>query len=650
MAVMVALVGLTAIAANLCILSLHKNVHECIEQSCPLVTAARNMDKYNMLARFELRNYMEEEDPAKLEEIEKRYQEHIAKHDRIEEKIGVAIDNIITPDEAMKETWQNGIDTVIPKFDKAAKENIAAHREYINIRQQRITEMNHHKKHGFQLLDLLVELQSENLNDKKIYRQLEELETLHTYSALTNKEYLTTGLTTTPGERSSIAGNFKKYNDQFNEKLKELEITLGKNSKSNMIESISKAHNDFSDSALMENRLFDLLEKELVLKEKEKALITETELLAQAGSEIATKLIDLTNSNLKKHNLVTGHKAGLISNASIAFYVLVFLTCWIVTKSLSSRIVKPIEDLTTASKRIAKGDHTKQIEVSSKDEIGELCNSFNIMSDELKEEITERKKAERERGRLLEMLEERNKELQNVVYIASHDLRSPLVTINGFSEELGQLCDEVKNILEKESVDEDVKNKVIPLLKEAIPEDLRFITAGTDKMQMLVKGLLQVSRVGTAVVNMGPLDMDLLIKQIQEAMQYKISNSNVMFKAEKLPGCFGDEAMLNQVFSNLIDNALKYLDKDRQGNIHVSGWEENGNCVYCVEDNGIGIAPQNQKKIFEIFHQLDPHSQTPGEGLGLTIIGRILDRHNGKIWLESEQGKGSKFFVSLPTA
>jgi signal transduction histidine kinase len=129
--------------------------------------------------------------------------------------------------------------------------------------------------------------------------------------------------------------------------------------------------------------------------------------------------------------------------------------------------------------------------------------------------------------------------------------------------------------------------------------------------------------------------------------EFRLKEGNVKMEVTELPFCMGDEMKLNQVFSNLFENALKYLGNSKPGIIRVSGYKEDGQSVYCIEDNGVGIAPEHIDKIFEIFHQLEPASSS-GEGLGLTIVQWILQRHNGKIWIESEPGKGSRFYISLP--
>jgi signal transduction histidine kinase len=132
-------------------------------------------------------------------------------------------------------------------------------------------------------------------------------------------------------------------------------------------------------------------------------------------------------------------------------------------------------------------------------------------------------------------------------------------------------------------------------------------------------------------------------------MEFQIKQSGASVRVGKLPSCAGDAIQINQVFSNLLDNALKYLDPSRPGVVEVSGHTENDRSIYVVRDNGIGMAREHQEKAFEIFHRLDP-SRGEGEGLGLTIAQRILERQNGKIRVESALDKGSCFFVSLATS
>jgi len=263
-------------------------------------------------------------------------------------------------------------------------------------------------------------------------------------------------------------------------------------------------------------------------------------------------------------------------------------------------------------------------------------------------DISDRKRAEQERERLMEMLEAKNKELQSVVYIASHDLRSPLVNIYGFTKQLAESCDELSHLIRTPAADRQTAEKVSPLLDEDIPQALNFIHSGADKMQKVIDGLLKMSRVGTAHLTIAHLDMQSLVNDIVEAMSYEIRDRGADVAVEELPACTGDRDQIDQAFSNLMNNAVKYLHPERKGQIKVWGRQEGPMCVYCVEDNGVGIPPEHQDRVFEIFHRVDPRCGVAGDGLGLSIVSRILDRHKGRIWLESEPGEGSRFFVALP--
>jgi PAS domain S-box-containing protein len=265
--------------------------------------------------------------------------------------------------------------------------------------------------------------------------------------------------------------------------------------------------------------------------------------------------------------------------------------------------------------------------------------------------ITERKEAENARDRLNRELALKNKELESILYAASHDLRTPLVNILGFSHELSQNCDSLRTALEKKETSTSVEKEeeIYSALYEAIPEALGYILTSAEKMDSLISGLLRLSRLGREAMKVEPLDMNLMMSDIEKSMEYQVKEAGAQLEIGTLPPCVGDASQINQVFSNLLDNAVKYLDKSRPGVIRVSGRVAGEQNIYCVEDNGVGIAPDHQEKIFEIFHRLQLDIES-GEGLGLTIVRRILDKHKGSVWVESEQGKGSKFFVSLPVS
>jgi len=179
-------------------------------------------------------------------------------------------------------------------------------------------------------------------------------------------------------------------------------------------------------------------------------------------------------------------------------------------------------------------------------------------------DITERKQAEQELERLNTELARKNRELEQIIYVTSHDLRSPLVNVHGFSKELDYSLKELASAIQSESVPADIREKVASILEEDIPESMQYIHASISKMDSLLSGLLKLSRLGRAAIKIDKLDMNNLISNVVSNFEFQIKEADVKLEISELPPCEGDIIQINQVFSNLLDNALKFLDPVRR--------------------------------------------------------------------------------------
>jgi PAS domain S-box-containing protein len=264
------------------------------------------------------------------------------------------------------------------------------------------------------------------------------------------------------------------------------------------------------------------------------------------------------------------------------------------------------------------------------------------------QDITDIKDAQKEREGLMRTLAAKNEELESIIYASSHDLRSPLVNIQGFSWELARDCEGVMQIVRDAKLPTELLQQLEPLLKESMPSSVEYINASVRKMDDLLRGLLRLSRLERDTVPAGPVDVGRLLAGIIDSMSYRIEQVGAEVVVGDLPPCRGDAGQIAQVFSNLLDNAIKYRSEGRATRVRISGTAQGKMQMYRVEDNGPGIAQMHREKVFEIFHRLDPTGPVAGEGLGLTITRRIVQRHGGSIWLESDEGRGTAIVFTLP--
>lgn len=294
---------------------------------------------------------------------------------------------------------------------------------------------------------------------------------------------------------------------------------------------------------------------------------------------------------------------------------------------------------------ITKSGEIKPVEFDGnieRDEDGNFICTHCMMQD-----ISQRLIEQSQKEMFNSVLQEKNKELESIIHIASHDLRTPLVNVKGFSRELKYSCDRVKELLEDVIINGDKADELHEILQNEVPESLGFIINSAEKMSAILDGLLKLARLGKSALTFEDIDMNELVCEIRDSMEYTIHNLDVKVEIEDLPPCRAEREQIIQIFSNFLSNALKYLDEDRKGHIKITGEKIPGYTKYCVEDNGIGIEQDNLDKIFGIFYRISSEGKQPGDGLGLTIVKRIVEMHKGAVWAESEYGKGSKFSFTI---
>ena len=283
---------------------------------------------------------------------------------------------------------------------------------------------------------------------------------------------------------------------------------------------------------------------------------------------------------------------------------------------------EPVKSLETEVTSAGKGKRWIEASVSL---LGKGDDVFAIQV--IAEDITERKAREAELKRAMEELVMVNRDLRQFAYVASHDLQEPLRTVASFAQ-----------LLEKR-----YKGKLDPDADEFIA----FMTEGVARMQNMINGLLSYSRLGTRGKPFQQVDCEKMLGSVVENMKASIEESGAAVTLDPLPQVTGDDSQLTMLFQNLISNSIKFHGKEPP-KIHVSAKKQENEWVFSVSDNGIGIDPNYWERIFIIFQRLHTAQEYPGTGLGLAICKKIVERHGGRIWIESQVGKGTTIHFTIP--
>lgn len=273
----------------------------------------------------------------------------------------------------------------------------------------------------------------------------------------------------------------------------------------------------------------------------------------------------------------------------------------------------PLRRLTASADRIAAGELVEPPPSDRRDEIGSLSRAVTKMVRTLNQQAAELKRS--------------NADLEQFAYIASHDLQEPLRMVSGFTGLL--------------------KRRYGGKLDADADEFIGFAIGGVNRMQELINDLLSYSRVGREEVAAKPVDMQIVVDEALANLQTRIEERSALVSSGPLPAVLANHGMLVRLFQNLVGNALKFCKAERPI-VRIAAEQHGTDWVFSVADNGIGIEPQYKDRIFLIFQRLHKQGEYPGTGIGLAVCKRIVERNGGRIWLESEPGKGTTFFFTLP--
>jgi len=360
----------------------------------------------------------------------------------------------------------------------------------------------------------------------------------------------------------------------------------------------------------------------------------------EPGELLAAIWVKLSLRPLYRH--ISSSIASLSLVSLLCAGVLSLLLGWV----LSRTVARPLVDLSRATTEVARGRLDAEVPVRGRDEIGLLARNFRTMT---------------------HALAEARHEMEAFLYLVSHDLRGPLINIEGFTQRLRATLEEIKRPPHASPSQVSPAGRGAGALHEVTPppsgppgrgdwiewsereapQCLDFIQKSVDKIRRLVEGLLKISRLPMRPPEVRRVNLHDMVERILASLRFEISARSVHVEARPLPEVLADELLLSEVFTNLIQNAVQYMGPQPSPRVLISAERQADEWKFAVSDNGIGISPKNLARLFTPFQRFAPDSGR-GEGIGLCLVRRFLQRLGGSIWAESKLGGGTTFFFTLP--
>jgi signal transduction histidine kinase len=425
----------------------------------------------------------------------------------------------------------------------------------------------------------------------------------------------------------SIGRPFREVPKETPAQIEELRVLVSDNDKQGpRIELIASQSETFRDWLASQERLLQSGERGQALD----GLDEGARLLGTVRT--TTDAILAEEERLDNERMARLHTSTVMAGRTLVVGGFVFLSTTLVLGFIFlNGVIKRLAVLRDNARRFADGKELAA-PLNGTDEIAEVDRAFHDMATSL---------------------DQQKQENEMFVYSVSHDLRSPLINLQGFSEELSSSYHELQRLFRHEQIPPAVRDHGLRLMSENIEDSIRYIQTAVGRLARIIDALLRLSRAGRVEYHWQTLDLQTMIRKIVDALQDTVAARKAEVVVGALPPVSGDATAVEQIFANLISNAVHYLDGSRPGKIEVGsadsvvGGTMPGFQVYYVKDNGLGIPEAYHQRVFTAFNRL--HADVAqGEGVGLALVRRMVERHGGRIWLESQAGAGTTFYVALP--